>query len=251
MKLNAVIVDDNPVEHDEIEALLKGFDFIEVIHSGFFGGKPFTKAKDYIELRKPEILIIDYDLKEGSTKTGKELFKAVYEKYKCFALFVSRVPEGSNAQSEFMNSKFVRKEIDPILNIQDLTNALNLAKSYLVDDKIIKLKYYGAEKPASKRKRDSYPEEIYTKDLVNIIGHTKQYSYVYFNNEGKFVERRGPASKGTGKIIEELMKIGNPDIIQLSKSPYTILNKAFYSKDQEGMYQLKDSYKSSKRYPII
>lgn len=245
MKLKTLIVEDHPKEYEKMKAILKDFDFIEVIGK-YFGDSPYEEALNYIDIEKPPILIFDYDLGQGSTKTGKELFKAV-NNYKCFVIFYSRVYEATNSQSAFMNAKFIKKEIDPLVSIEDLKQVLELAKQYLIEDKKVKLKYY--KNGISDGSTDNILiEEIYCKDLVQIIGREKKYGYVYFNGV-KFIERSGPASKGTGAIIEPILNLGVPDLILHSKSPFTLYNKGYFDQNPKSKeFSLKDSFKSNNRY---
>ncbi len=224
MELKVLIIEDEPRDYHRIKKLLEEVNFLEVVETRF-GAYPYDQALEYILANQPEILFIDYDLGQGTQKTGEELFKQV-NTYKCFAIFLSRLTEAVETQALFTHSKFLKKGLNPFIAPDKLEGALQAAKLHFIEREEVELTYYTYEKETEKLLMPK--KRFLCKDIVYVKGEGKAYVF-YYHSEGKIIKERGPASgNGVRKVIDKLTSTKYPHYKVPSRNPWILYNEKYF-----------------------
>lgn len=189
MKLNVIIVDDEPLAKETIRTYLKEFDNVNLIGEASNG----EQALKSINRNKPDLIFLDIKMPKMD---GISLLEHPSLKYLPFVIFTS-------AYDEFALKAFELNAIDYLLKPFDLDRFVStLEKAF---DKMKFLKWKGIENQLMQFESDysqyakaegakDYPIKIVLRNSRRII-HILVSNIVYINGSGDYVEIHHGAQK--------------------------------------------------------
>jgi len=213
----------------------------------YFTNRPFDVALNFIRnlppKNKPEILFIDYELKNN--QRGDDLFKEL-NTYPCFAVFMSRLHGEADIATQFGNATFITKHVDPIVKPLSLDRVLLRAIEHLERDKDISFQLYGEAENESFNEFSEHTIFIKISNIIRLLGvpkkdtKGKKVCKMEYVDKGEVKVRFMKTKTGPGEIGDMLLEASSLFVVH-KKKPYLLFNRFMFKLNKiRNQYELTE-----------